>query len=457
MINLSKLFKLNPATLILGSFLITIFAGALILSLPIATGGKGISSIDSLFTSTSAVCVTGLVVVDTGTHFSMFGQCVILLLIQVGGLGVMTTSVGLFYWLGRGVSVKHRRLMQDLFSHTPRPDILRLVRSVFLFTMAIEGIGAILLTMYWWREYSLGKAFYLGLFHSISAFCNAGFSLFPDSLVRYSGKIFPNITICSLIVLGGIGFPVLYEIETIIKKRKLGRFRLSIHTRTVLLTTAILIIFGAVMFHFLEYSGSTTFQSPEQNRYLESLFQSITCRTAGFNTVDLAKLTEATQMLMIFLMFIGASPGSCGGGVKTTTIALLVIFIWSRSMDRRRVNVFRKSIPPETTGRSFALVVVATMLIGMTLFALLVFDPFKIETADNSKITFLEYLFETVSAFGTVGLSLGITGKLGTTGKMLIILLMYIGRVGILTFSYIVVRGGLPTGIEYSEENMMIG
>lgn len=457
MLNRSRMLKMHPAALVLLSFLLLILTGVLLLKLDISTTEGHISWIDALFTATSAVCVTGLIVVDTGTFFTTFGQWVILALIQLGGLGVMTISVALFTWLGRSVSIRHRLIMQDLFAHTPRQDIYRLVRSVILFTLATEFIGAILLTLHWSRELPLQEALYYGIFHAISAFCNAGFALLPDSMVRYGGDWLLNLTVCSLIIVGGIGFPVLYDLQSRYLDRKAKRMRLSVQTKTVLVTTLLLIVVGALTFAVLEGGSPILSGKPLSERLLISLFQSITCRTAGFNTVDIGALREVTIVMMISLMFVGASPGSCGGGVKTTTLALLFSFTVSRIRHKRRVNVFRKSIPETTVTRSMSLVILSTAIINLVLFMLLLSDSYINAGEGQTKINTLQYLFETVSAFATVGLSTGITSFLTTWDKYWIVLIMIIGRVGVLTFSYIIVGTDAAGGKEYSEENMMIG
>ncbi len=451
-----RVLKAHPATLVLGSFLLAIAVGTLLLKIPIATKGGHIAWVDALFTATSAVCVTGLVVVDTGEYFSTFGQSVILVLIQIGGLGVMTISVALFQWIGRVVSIRHRMAMQDLFAHTPREDIFNLVKTIVLLTVAAEAIGAVLLTIHWAGELSLPAAMYNGIFHSVSAFCNAGFALFSDSMMRYSYSLLLNTTLCLLIVVGGIGFPVIYDLQSWYFERKQKRVRLSIQTKTVLLTTLILIVAGALMFAILEREFLAASQS-WTHRIFVPLFQSITCRTAGFNSVDIGSLREATLAMMIFLMFFGASPGSCGGGVKTTTLALLTAFTVSRVRRRARVNLFKKSIPTETVTRSVSLILVSLGIIGLILFLLLVGESTAGRKVAGPQGSFLTLFFETVSAFATVGLSMGVTPELSTWGKFWITIMMIIGRVGVLTFSYIIVRTGMTDGVEYAEENMMIG
>ncbi|MFH0731182.1 MAG: potassium transporter TrkG [Pseudomonadota bacterium] len=438
------------------SFIVVILLGTGFLMLPIATSSGQIAFIDAIFTATSAVCVTGLTVLDPGTYFTLFGQCVILTLIQVGGLGVMTISVVLFSAMGRSISFRHRMVMQEVFSHAPREDILQVVTTIISFTVVVETLGAIFLFIEWLPAYPLQRAIYLAVFHSISAFCNAGFCLFPDSMMRYSGHLIVNSTICSLIVLGGIGFPVVHNLHLKFKLRKSRRLKLDIQTKTVLVTTATLILLGTGMFWILE-RAHTLSDKPAAESAMMAIFQSITCRTAGFNTVDIGALNEATLTVMIALMFFGASPGSCGGGVKTTTLALIAAFSWSRIRRKRRVNMFKKSIPSETVNKSISLVLVCVGLIGGILFLILADSSVTGGAGRECENRFLAYLFESVSAFGTVGLSMNLTPLLSSWAKSWIALLMLIGRVGVLTFAYIIVGGGIAGGIEYSEENIMIG
>lgn len=450
------LLKAHPATIVLASFLGAIMVGTLLLKLPISTRIGFISWIDALFTATSAVCVTGLVVQDTGQYFTVFGQCVILLMIQIGGLGVMTISVTLFRLMGRSISFRQRLVMQDLFAHTPRKDIFGLLRSIMLFTFGAELLGAVFLTIHWSDELPWFQAMYTAVFHSVSAFCNAGFALFSDSFMRYDGNLLLNFSICGLIVAGGIGFTVLYDIQSWFTNRARQRTRLSVHTRTVLWTTLVLILVGAGVFGFLEWSAAGE-NSVWSERLLTSVFQSITCRTAGFNTVDISALQDATLTMMIFLMFIGASPGSCGGGVKTTSLALLAAYALSRMRGARRVNLCRKSVPEETVNRSISLILLSITIIGVVLFMILMGSTGAGRDGTDVEGTFRDYFFETVSAFGTVGLSTGVTPHLNLWCKCWIILMMIVGRVGVLTFSYIIIRTRAMHGIEYSEENLMVG
>jgi trk/ktr system potassium uptake protein len=447
--------KMHPGTIVLSSYLVAIGVGTFLLLLPASTVSGTISFMDAIFTATSAVCVTGLIVVDTGSYFTLFGQHIILALIQLGGLGVMTISVTIFLMIGKQISFKQRMAMQDLFAHTPREDINQLVKSILWFTVIAELTGILLLTVHWTKEYPLTKALHMAVFHSVSAFCNAGFSLFTNSFMNYTGDVFLNVVICTLIIFGGIGFPVVYDIYKTVFRSQGKRVTLSVQTKTVLITTGILIMAGTAVFWSIEQNASIQGYS-FAGRFLTSVFQSITCRTAGFNTINIATLGNATLAFMIFLMVVGASPGSCGGGIKTTTLAVLGKFAWSRMRNKIRVNMFKKSIPKDTVAKSASLVVISMTIIIAALFLLLLSTPENIDSGQNHS-QFLSYLFEVVSAFGTVGLSMGATTQMTCLGKLLIIIIMLIGRVGVLTFSYLIAGAELTNGIEYAEENIMIG
>ena len=350
------MLKIHPAVLVLSSFLLLIIFGAVLLSLRISAVDETLTWIDAVFTATSAVCVTGLAVVETSSSFTTFGQWVILGLIQMGGLGIMTISVALFTWVGRSVSIRNRLVMQDLLTHTPRKDIYRLVRSVIISTLAAESAGAILLTIHWYREMPFpGRAttaFFIPFQHSamqdflcfptaLNAIAAAGFSI--AQYVRSLSSA-ASVSPCSMICIPGT-----------IQKNK--RVRLSVQTKTVLLTTAILILGGAVLLAILENSTPVLAGKSFSQHILIPLFQSVSCRTAGFNTVDISRLREVTLVMMLFLMFVGASPGSCGGGVKTTTLALLTVFTISRIQHKKRVSIFKKSIPEATVTRSMSLII----------------------------------------------------------------------------------------------------
>jgi len=452
---LNRLRRLSPASFLLLSFMAAMLAGAFLLMLPFSTTSGDIAFIDALFTATSAVCVTGLTVLDTNAYFTLFGQIVILLLIQLGGLGIMTVSVVLFQFLGKVVSFKHRMAMQETFAHTPRKDIYRLIKSIFAFTLLAEGTGAIFLFFHWRNEFSAMKAIYMAVFHSVSAFCNAGFALFNNNLMDYTGSYLLNFTICALIVMGGIGFPVVFEIYSLAVKKRGVRIKVSVQTKSVLITTFILIASGTLLFLLLEPDNSLKGLSLTEN-ILASLFHSISSRTAGFNTVDLSLLSDSAASILILLMFIGASPGSCGGGIKTTTLFVLFSLVKNRIRGNTTVNVFKKTLGKESLSKSVSIFLLSISLVTLVLFLLLLSDHFghkEIQNADR----FISYLFEVVSAFGTVGLSMGATSVINSFGKFLLIITMLIGRVGVLTFSYVITTAEAPKGIEYAEENLMVG
>ncbi|MGM0395309.1 MAG: TrkH family potassium uptake protein [Thermodesulfobacteriota bacterium] len=447
-----RLNQSHPTTLLLLSYLGAILAGTLVLMLPPATVSGHISLIDALFTATSAVCVTGLIVVDTGSFFTPFGQGVILFLIQIGGLGIMTISVALFQVIGKKVVFQQRMAMQEVFSHTPREDIYYLLRSVLIFTLSIETAGAVILFFYWHGTVPFTQALYSAVFHSVSAFCNAGFSQFSDSLMTGQTSLILNGTIGGLIVLGGLGFPVVYEIFSRFFMGKSGK--ISIQTKSVVLTTIGLTLAGMLVILLSERTLISSLGW--KNGILASAFQSITCRTAGFNTLDINSLNTATLLFMMFLMLVGASPGSCGGGIKTTTFAVLTTYSWSRLIRRRYVNLFSKTLPDETVNKSLFVLLFSLTTICLAVFIILFIDPDHGTRIPGNR-QFLSFLFETVSAFGTVGLSMGVTPELTLPGKLVIIALMIIGRVGVPAITYIIVGGAPKKGLQFAEENLMIG
>jgi trk system potassium uptake protein TrkH len=446
--------NLPPGQMLIVYYAAAILLGALLLGLPAATRGEPLSFLDALFTATSAQCVTGLIVVDTGTKFTLFGQLVVLLLIQVGGLGITTFSVYLFFYLGMGMGIRDRWLIQETLIHTPVESMRDLIRGVFLLTLIIEGIGTVLLALAFVPEMGLAKGLYYALFHSVSAFCNAGFSLFPDSLIAYRANPLVNLTVMGLIVLGGIGFLVMREMIDLLKRGQ-GRRRVSLHSRLVLLTTALLIFGGAGLIGLLE--GPTSLKGMGFGEGLWTvLFQSVTARTAGFNTIDLNLLEVPTLFLVMFLMFVGASPGSCGGGIKTSSLALFISVLHSRLKGNPHTNVFRRTLSEEAASKVLTLVMTALLLLAAAVFILLAVQLQGV-SAGASRGLFMEYTFEAISAFATVGLSLGATARLLPPGKVLIILLMFIGRVGLLTVAFAMVRRKREDAVQYAEENIMIG
>jgi len=440
-----------------GSFALVIAVGTLLLSLPFARGGEPVPFVDALFTSTSAVCVTGLTVVDTGSRFSPAGQAVILALIQVGGLGLMTFAVFVGVVLGRKVAFTDRMVIQDSMHHTPRAGIRRLVRYVLAFTLAVEAVGAALLWLRFRGQFPAGEAVWQSVFHSVSAFCNAGFGLLPDNLVPYRGDVLVNLVITGLIIVGGLGFLVNMELWDQLRLRLRGsRAPLpTLHSRLALTVTAALLLGGTVAFLALEWDNVLR-GLPAGERVLAAWFQSVTPRTAGFNTIDYGQVSSDTLFFTIFLMFVGASPGSTGGGIKTTTFGLLVALVVARWRGRGRATVFHRTIPHAVMDRALTLALLAWALVSLAV-GLLVATETRGVPFGAAEPRFLALMFEAVSAFGTVGLSTGITASLSGAGKLVLVALMYAGRVGPLT---LVLAVGPRPGrgrFRYAEENVMVG
>jgi trk system potassium uptake protein TrkH len=442
---------LTPTRIFVFSFAAFIMLGTLALWLPVSVSHGNLRFVDALFSATSAVCVTGLAVVDIGKDLSLTGQLITLVLFQVGGLGIITFSIVLFALMGRGISFKGREIAQSTFLHTPRRDFFLIVRRVIRYTLIIESIGALLLFLRFAFDFPIGQAFYCAIYHAVSAFNNCGYSLFSDSMMSYQSDILVNLTIMALIILGGIGFIV--QQEVIAKWRGQGK-RLSLHSRIVLITTAALILVGAACFYFMEMhnvlNGATT-----RTAILSSFFQSVTARTAGFNTVDIGTLTNSTILVIIMLMFVGASPGSAGGGVKTTSFTLLLLLIVNRIKGNENVNIANRTIPSEIVERTISIIFAAAFCICLITAVLLFFGSNSVAPL-ASRYQFVEYLFETVSAFGTVGLSMNLTAKLNDVQKYAIILMMFIGRVGPLTLAF-AWYSARKKGITYAEESIMVG
>ncbi|MEH7505412.1 TrkH family potassium uptake protein [Neobacillus drentensis] len=435
-----------PKILVLG-FATIILIGAFLLTLPIATvNGKGLSFLNALFTSTSATCVTGLVVVDTGTTFTKFGQLVILSLIQVGGLGFMTFGTLFAFLLGKRISLKERILLQESLNNLSIEGIVRLVKRIFIFTAVIEIIGSLLLSFRFAFDMPIGKAIYYGIFHAISNFNNAGFDLMGEfrSLTPYVEDPLVTLTVCTLIILGGIGFIVMNEIfEYRLTKR------LSIHTKVVLVTSFILVLSGTILILLFEYGNNKTLQPLSvSGKILSSLFQSITPRTAGSNTLNIPDLTQPTIFLIIVLMFIGASPGSTGGGIKTTTFATLLGAVWSQIKGKEDVVFFKNRIVFETVFKALTVTISGLFLVIIITMFLTITEKGK---------DFLMILFEATSAFGTVGLSMGLTPELSPIGRILIILTMFAGRVGPLTLAFAIAMKRKPDPFRYPKGRIMIG
>lgn len=442
-----KKFYLDPPKILVLGFGGIILLGALLLTMPISTvDGKGLSFLNSIFTATSATCVTGLVVVDTGTTFTVFGQVVILSMIQVGGLGFMTFATLFAFLLGKRISLKERILLQESLNNLSMEGVVRLAKRILIFTAVIEFAGAVLLTIRFAFDMPIGKAIYFGVFHSISMFNNAGFDIMGDfkSLTGYVQDPVVTLTVSALITLGGIGFIVLNELFEFRQVRKL-----SLHTKVVLLTSAVLLVIGTVGIFALEFTNPKTLKPLSFiGKILASIFQAVTPRTAGANTLNIGDLTQSSLFLVIFLMFVGASPGSTGGGIKTTTFITLIGAVWSQIRGKEDVIFYRQRIVYETIYKALTVTVSGLFIVMMTTMILTITEHGK---------SFLMILFEATSAFGTVGLSMGLTPDLSHIGKLIITFAMFAGRVGPLTIAFAVTIRRNPDAFRYPKGKIMIG
>lgn len=441
-----KIYMDPPKTLVAG-FAFIIFIGTLLLTLPVATtDGQGLPLLNALFTATSATCVTGLVVVDTGTTFTVFGQLVILFLIQVGGLGFMTFAIFFSVLLGKRISLKERLLLQEALNNLSIAGIVRLAKRILIFTVVIEFIGAVLLTIRFAFDMPLSKSVYYGIFHAVSNFNNAGFDIMGNfkSLTGYVEDPIVTLVICALITLGGIGFIVMNEVYEYKRIR-----RLSLHTKVVLFTSSLLVVVGTLLIFLLEFHNPKTLQPLSAfGKILASLFQAITPRTAGANTLNIPDLHHSTLFIIIILMYIGASPGSTGGGIKTTTFATLLGAVRSQIKGKEDVIFFRKKVAYDTIYKSLTVMLAGLFIVIIAAMLLTITEPGK---------DFLMILFEATSAFGTVGLSMGLTPELSPLGKIIIILTMFAGRVGPLTIAFAVTLRRNSDPFSYPKGKIMIG
>jgi trk system potassium uptake protein TrkH len=431
------------------SFVGAIAVGAFLLMMPFSTyPGDSLSVVDALFTSTSAVCVTGLIVQDTATAFTPIGQIVILILFQLGGLGIMAFSTLILLVAGRKISIQDKIVIQQDYHHTAAKNVKSLIKNIFIYAVAIESLGTLFLFLRWHGKFPGARGFFYSLFHAVSAFCNAGFSVFSDSLESFRGDVWTNVTIMILIVMGGLGFLVLSESADFFSRIFRHREKkISLHSKMVWVMSLVLIILPFFSFLMIEWSRSMH-EFSFKEKILASLFQVITPRTAGFNTMDLGSLHPAAVFMLISLMFIGASPGSTGGGVKTSTFGVLFAFIKSRIAARESINIFYRTLSLDLVTKAFTVVVLSICVI---------FASSAVLFLTQSGMSMNETFFEVFSAFGTVGLSLGITAKLNAVGKVVIVLTMFIGRIGPLTFLYAFSREKALGKYEYIEENVMIG
>ncbi|GBE01717.1 Ktr system potassium uptake protein B [bacterium BMS3Bbin06] len=441
--------RLSPPQLLFFGFIGVILLGTTLLMLPYSTT-HGITLTDALFTSTSAVCVTGLIVKNTPNDFTLFGKIVLLLLIQVGGLGYMSMATLLALMAGRRIGISERILIKESMSIDTLEGVIRFMKAMLIFVVFSESVGALVLTLHFLKTSSPGDAVITGVFHAVSAFNNAGFSLFPDSLEGFRTDYTVNITIMLLILLGGIGFVVMNDLYRRLRK---DTTRVMLHTRIAVISSLLLVVCGALLIYFSE--RNYLFAGPGSgtgDTIISALFASVTARTAGFNTIDYSMLQPATIFLTVMLMIIGASPGSTGGGIKTTTFAIIVLHIWSTIRGRRDTVVFKRRIPATLISRS--LVILAVSVIYVMVVTLIIIDL--------EHTGFQNTVFEVVSAFGTVGLSTGNGGALslsaGFSGisKVIIIITMLAGRLGPLTLFMALLRVR-EERVRYPEGRIMIG
>ncbi|WP_057937061.1 TrkH family potassium uptake protein [Algoriphagus resistens] len=455
--------KLSPSLVFILSFILLILVGAGLLSLPEAST-EGISFIDALFTSTSAVCVTGLIVLDTAKDFTFFGQVVIMILFQIGGLGIMVfTSFFGFFFKG-SYSIENRLFIRDYINENNVNEIYTTLFKIISFTVLVEGVSAFMIYQFTDVAQFSGRADHLffSIFHAVSAFCNAGFSTLSNGLYEEGFREAYNmhLTISIAIILGGIGFPVVLNYYSYLKHVIVGNVKhilgiekyrhsprvSSVNTRLVIYTTGILLVIGMVVYAISEQEATLKALSP-YGKFATTIFGAVTPRTAGFNTVDMRELAVPTILIYLFLMWIGASPGSTGGGLKTSTFAVAMLTTFSIASGKSRVEVFRRQLSNETLKKAFAVISLSVLVIGIGVFLLMIFNP---------ELALMDVAFEVFSAFSTVGLSLGITSQLSTGSKLVVMAIMLIGRVGTLTILIAIVRKIGEQRYKYPEETVFI-
>lgn len=452
-------YDLKPTQILVLGFLVLILIGSILLNLPIASQtGESVGYINALFTATSAVCVTGLVVVNTLREWTLFGKVVIIILIQIGGLGVMTLATTFFMLLGKKIGLKERLIIQEALNQNAISGMVRLTRNILVGTAIIEGIGAVLLASRFIKDHNFIEALWLGIFHSISAFCNAGFDILGDSsLSPYVHDYVVNFTVILLIILGGLGFTVWIDLIKVGKvkfAKKLDRRhwfnRLSLHTKLVLVISSALIAVGFVLFFLLEMNNPSTIgEYSLPHKILASLFQAVTPRTAGFNTIPLDQLTDGSKFITILLMFVGGSPAGTAGGVKTVTIGVLFFAVVSTVRSKEDTEVYGRRIPEDIIRRALAVIIISLGVVISVTIILSITESFD----------FMDTFFESVSAFATVGLTLGITSGLSTVGKLVIAVTMFIGRLGPMTMAVAIAieNNRKKIAIKKPEERVMVG
>jgi trk system potassium uptake protein TrkH len=445
-----NIWQLTPPQILVLGFGVIIFIGAGLLMLPIASAtGQSMSFIDALFTSVSATCVTGLVVVDTGSAFTTFGQIVIVSLIQIGGLGFMTMATLVAFVFRKKITLKERLVLQEALNQGSMEGIVRLIRKVIIYSLSIEAVAAVIFTIRFSFDFGFTRGLYYGIWHAVSMFNNAGFDLFGTidapfvSFTGYVGDFVVNFVAMMLIILGGIGFIVISDMIEFKKMKKI-----SLHSKVVLSMSGFLLVIGALGIFIFEFTNIRTLGSLDFGaKILSSIFQSTAARTAGPNTVDIGALRQASQFLIIILMFIGASPGSTGGGIKTTTFTILISAIITMIRGKEDIVIFRYRLAKDR-------ILKAITLSMMALFLVIIVTMVLSTTEDSS---FIKILFEVTSAFGTVGLTMGLTPELSTLGKVLICLTMFAGRLGTITLAYALQPKQEKELFRYPEGKITIG
>lgn len=445
---MKKRMKITYTKVITIGFALLILLGTFLLMLPISSRSREWTSfINALFTSTSATCVTGLVVYDTFSHWSIFGQLTLITLIQIGGLGFMTIITMFSFLLKRRIGLRERRLLMESAGSTELRGVLRMIRKILYGTFITEAAGALLLSVRFVPKMGLLSGIYNAVFHSVSAFCNAGFDLMGryepfSSLTLFYDDIYVNLIICGLIIIGGVGFIVWNDIFNF--RHNVHKY--SLHSKIVLVTTGVLLLVGTVLFYVFERDGVLA-SMPEHKRWLVSFFQSVTSRTAGFNTADLSGISHSTLVIFCILMFIGGSPGSTAGGVKTTTFAILVFSAVASARRSNYITVFKKRLEEKTARQASAVVVTYVLALAAAIMVMCAVEPFSLTSI----------VFEAVSAMGTVGVTMGITSELSVVSRYIVIILMYAGRIGGLTLMLTLAEKRKQVAVKRPAEQVLIG
>lgn len=445
-----SVFSLSPVQLIVFGYFLFVIIGAVLLSLPVSlNSGVRLSPIDALFTATSAISVTGLTVVSTPDTFSLFGRAILVFLLQIGGIGIMTLGTLFYVLIGNQVNLRNRMMIMADQNQNSMQGMVYLMLFIFKLAIAFEFIGTVILSTYFWAYYDMPilNALGSGLFHSVSGFTNAGFDLFGNSLWEYSGDYVIQFVIGVLLMAGAIGFPVLLELHDYIKaRRNAGSFRFSLYTKLTSITFGLLLVAGFILILLYEMTGPLS-GLPWHQKAAVALFNSLNTRSGGFSTFDVSAFGEATLLFFCLLMFIGGSPSSCGGGIRTTTFAVIILSMVSSLKGRSAVMIFQRELFDSDIVRAFSVFIVGIVLVFTSVILLLGSEPFSTT----------EIIFEACSAFGTAGLSMGITGQLSSMGKIIIIILMFIGRIGLISLLLLFRKHKKDSGYHFVKERVIVG